>query len=258
MTGGRAPGCGGVASGRSAAAPLAWSIVIPAYNEAERLPRTLDEVTAFFDGKDVAYEVLVADDGSTDDTPGAVRAAARAHPAVRLLREPRNRGKGAAVRRGMLAARGALRLFADADGATPIAEVKRLEAALAAGADVAIGSRGLVDPGVVIAARRHRVLAGRVFNWVVARAGLDGVADSQCGFKAFTAAAADRLFPALVTEGFGFDVELLLRARAAGLRVTEVAVNWTDQAGSKSGVIKDGPRMLWEIAMARARVERGR
>jgi dolichyl-phosphate beta-glucosyltransferase len=239
-----------------AEAPLHWSVVIPAYDEARRLPRYLEEITGFFDGRDRPYEVIVVDDGSRDATPVVVEAAARLHPAVRLLRDPQNRGKGAAVKRGMIAARGAYRLFADADGATPIAELKRLEGALMAGADVAIGSRGLDDPDVVVTARRHRVLAGRVFNWMVARVGLGDIADSQCGFKAFTAAAADRLFTALVTEGFGFDVELLLRARAAGLRVTEVAVNWTDQAGSKSGLVKDGPTMLWEIAVARARLGR--
>ena len=236
---------------------LRWSIVIPAYNEALRLPRYLAEVAGYFDGRGELYEVLVADDGSRDATPALVQAAARRYPAVRLLRSKKNQGKGAAVRRGMLAARGALRLFADADGATPIAELKRLEAALGAGADVAIGSRGLADQSVMVSARPHRVLAGRLFNWLVARVGLGGIADSQCGFKAFTAAAADRLFPPLTTAGFGFDVELLLRARAAGLRVTEVAVNWSDQTGSKSGVFSDGPTMLWEIARARRRIARG-
>lgn len=235
-----------------------WSVVIPAYDEASRLPRYLAEVVAYFDGRGEPYEVLVADDGSRDATPSLVTEATRRHPAVRLLRSEVNEGKGAAVRRGMLAACGDLRLFADADGATPIAELKRLEAALAAGAAVAIGSRGVVNPGVMVTARRHRVLAGRLFSWLVARLGLDGIADSQCGFKAFTGAAADRLFPPLTTPGFAFDVEVLLRARAAGLPVAEVAVNWEDQAGSKSGVLADGPAMLWEIIRARLRIARGR
>jgi dolichyl-phosphate beta-glucosyltransferase len=156
----------------------------------------------------------------------------------------------------MAAARGQCRLFADADGATPIGELKRLEAALAAGADVAIGSRALGTPGVTVRARRHRIVAGRVFNRVVEWLGLAGLQDSQCGFKAFTAAAADDLFPRLRTTGFGFDVELLLRARARGWRVVEVAVNWEDQPGSKVGVVKDGPRMLWQILAARRRVAR--
>jgi dolichyl-phosphate beta-glucosyltransferase len=232
-----------------AAAP-AWSVVIPAFNEVRRLPRYLDEVLAYFDGRGQPYEVLVVDDGSTD----AVRAAAGAHPALRLLALPANEGKGSAVRHGMLAAGGRLRLFTDADGATPIAELKRLEAALQGGADVAIGSRVIVDPSVSVATRRHRVAAGRVFNWLVARLGLHGIADSQCGFKAFTAVAAEALFGPLRTRGFGFDVELLLRAQRAGYRVTEIAVNWADQPGSKVSVLTTGPRVLLEILRARRRL----
>jgi dolichyl-phosphate beta-glucosyltransferase len=237
--------------------PLRWSVVIPALNEARRLPPYLDDVVAFFEGRGEPYEVIVVDDGSTDGTPDLVEARARQAPALRLLRLPRNAGKGAAVRAGMLAARGDFRLFADADGATPIAELKRLEPALAAGADVAIGSRVLADPGVSVSAEPHRVAAGRVFNWLVARLGLRGIADSQCGFKAFGARAAEDLFGRLRTAGFGFDVELLLRARAAGYRIAEVPVNWADQAGSKVGVVRHGPGMLWQIAKARWRVGRG-
>jgi dolichyl-phosphate beta-glucosyltransferase len=202
------------------------------------------------------WEVIVVDDGSADDTSGVVRTAAARHPQVRLLRHGWNSGKGFAVQAGMLAATGEQRLFADADGATPIAELKRLEAALAGGADVAIGSRALADPGVVVRARPHRKAAGRLFNRLSRWLGLAGLEDTQCGFKAFTAAAADDLFPRLATKGFGFDVELLLRARARGWRVSEVPVNWSDQEGSKVGVLKDGPAMLWQIVTARRRVAR--
>ena len=233
-----------------------WSVVIPAFNEALRLPRYLAEIVAYFDGRGEPYEVLIADDGSTDGTAEAVAAVARAHEPVRVLRHDENEGKGAAVRRGMLAATGDYRLFTDADGATPIGEVKRLEAALMAGADVVVGSRALADPSVSVVARPHRVAAGRVFNWIVQRLVVQGVVDSQCGFKAFTAAAAAKLFERLHTPGFGFDVELLLLARAAGYRVAEVPVNWTDQPGSKVHVLGNGPHMLWEIAMARLRVGR--
>ena len=106
--------------------------------------------------------------------------------------------------------------------------------------------------------RAHRLAAGRVFNWVVARLGLHGIADTQCGFKAFTAAAAARLFGPLETQGFGFDVELLLRARSAGMRIVEVAVNWADQAGSKVSVLTTGPGMVVEIVRARWRIGRAR
>jgi len=233
-----------------------WSVVIPAFNEAHRLPPFLEKVVAYFEGRDEPYEVIVVDDGSTDGTAELVEA--RDLATVRVLRLPANAGKGSAVRAGMLAARGAYRLFADADGATPIEELKRLEPVLVAGADVVIGSRVLVDPGVSVTTRSHCVAAGRLFNWLVARMGLRGIADSQCGFKAFTAPAAARLFDALATEGFGFDVELLLRARAAGCRIVEVPVNWADQAGSKVGVLRHGPGMLWQIVQARRRVGRRR
>ena len=234
--------------------PAHLSVVIPAFNEAARLPSYLDEVVAFLEGRAEGYEIVVVDEGSTDATVAAVRAAAGGNPALRVLPLGRNRGKGAAVRAGMLAATGGVRLFTDADGATPIAELKRLEPALATGADIVIGSRALVDPAVSVRARPHRVAAGRIFHWMVVRLGVRGVADSQCGFKLFTAAASKALFGELETAGFGFDVELLLRAQARGYRIVEVPVNWVDREGSKSGVLSHGPGMLLQLLRARWRV----
>jgi dolichyl-phosphate beta-glucosyltransferase len=121
-----------------------------------------------------------------------------------------------------------------------------------------IGSRVLIDPAVSVTALRHRVVAGRIFNWVVARCGLKGIADSQCGFKLFTAGAADRLFGALATRGFAFDVELLLLAQASGCRIVEVPINWADQAGSKVAVLRHGPGMVKQIVQARLRLWRDR
>jgi dolichyl-phosphate beta-glucosyltransferase len=233
-----------------------WSVVIPAFNEAKRLPRYLEEVVSYLVTRGEPWEVVVVDDGSTDGTENVAGAIAVRYADVRVMRQPVNSGKGAAVRAGMLTARGTYRLFADADGATPIAELKRLEAVLAAGTDVAIGSRAVLAAGVAVRARRGRVLAGRLFNAFSRRIGLDGIQDSQCGFKAFTAAAATDLFPRMVTNGFAFDVELLLRARARGWRVVEVPVNWQDQPASKVSVLTDGPRMLWQILAVRRRVAR--
>ncbi len=237
---------------------VVWSVVIPAYNEAERLPAYVLEVIAFFEGRGEPYEVIVVDDGSRDGTRDAVRELQAAHPRLRLITLPQNRGKGHAVRVGMVNARGGFRLFADADGATPIGELRRLLPALRAGADVVIGSRALADPAVSVEARAHRVWAGRVFNWLVARLGLSGITDSQCGFKCFRAPAAEDLFRALRTDGYGFDVELLLLAQRRRYRIAEVAINWADQPGSKVKVLTDGPRMLWQILAARAAVARGR
>jgi dolichyl-phosphate beta-glucosyltransferase len=236
---------------------IRWSVVIPAYNEALRLPAYLAEVVAYFDGRGQPYEIIVVDDGSRDHTAERVLVAQESHPGVTLYRLASNHGKGFAVRTGMLAARGELRLMADADGATPIREVERLEAAIEAGADVAVGSRALPDRSVSREVRLHRKLSGEVFNFLVRRLGVPAIADTQCGFKLFRGEAAAVLFGSLETIGFGFDVELLLLAGLRGYRVTEIAVNWADQPGSKVTVLKDGPRMVLQILAARRRLGRG-
>ena len=231
-------------------------MVVPAYNEAVRLPGYLKDIQAYFEGRDELYEIIVVDDGSRDGTAERVREVAAGRPGVIVHALPQNRGKGYAVRAGMARAVGALRLMADADGATPIGEVARLEAAIAAGADIAVGSRVLPDPTVARQVRTHRMLSGHVFNFLVRRLGVVGVVDTQCGFKLFRGAVAAALFPRLATDGFGFDVELLLLAQRRGYRVAEVPVTWADQPGSKVGVLRDGPRMLREVLAARRRLAR--
>jgi dolichyl-phosphate beta-glucosyltransferase len=231
-----------------------WSVIIPAYNEAARLPRYLKDVLAYFEARDESYEVIVVDDGSEDGTADRVREVAAGRPGVIVHALDRNRGKGHAVRAGMARAVGELRLMADADGATPIAEVARLEAAVTAGADLAVGSRVLEDPAVIREVRAHRKLSGHVFNFLLRRLGAAPVLDTQCGFKLFRGAVAAALFPQLTTDGFGFDVELLMLAKRRGFRVAEVAVNWADQPGSKVRVLREGPRMLYEVLAARRRL----
>jgi dolichyl-phosphate beta-glucosyltransferase len=235
-------------------ANLRWSVVIPAYNEALRLPSYLKEILAYFEGRDEPYEIVVVDDGSADGTAERVREVAAGRSAVTVHMLGANRGKGHAVRAGMARTTGQLRLMTDADGATPIAEVARLEAAIAAGADLAVGSRVLADPSVTRQVRLHRKLSGHVFNFLVRRLGVASVVDTQCGFKLFRGPVADALFPLLATGGFGFDVELLMLAERRGLRVAEVPINWADQPGSKVGVLREGPRMLYEALAARRRL----
>jgi dolichyl-phosphate beta-glucosyltransferase len=222
-----------------------WSIVIPAYNETERLPRYLKEVVGYFRRPRRALRSAGRRRWERRRHGGAVRQLKQAHACVALVRFPENRGKGRAVRAGMLQARGALRLMADADGATPIVEVKRLEARLSAGADFVAGSRARPDPSVERQTRLHRRVAGHIFNLIARALGAGDVVDTQCGFKLFRGPVADDLFGgAPQPKDSGFDVELLVLARQRGYRVVEVAVNWVDQPGSKVGVLRHGLGMV--------------
>jgi glycosyltransferase involved in cell wall biosynthesis len=232
-------------------APLpALSIIIPAYNEERRIGATLARITGYLDGRGGGYEVIVVDDGSRDATRAIVGAAG--HPAVRLLALPVNAGKGAAVRAGVLASRGRAVLFSDADLSTPIEELARLEAAVAGGADLAIGSR--VAPGEV--ARRQpllRRLQGRAFHAIVRALGFRVVAtvrDTQCGFKLFRGAVARLLFRELTLTGFAFDVELLERAHQR-FAIAEVPVAWAHADGSKVRPGIDAARMLRDLIQIR-------
>lgn len=226
---------------------VALSIIIPAYNEERRLPPTLIDVIDFFDRKSISYEVLVIDDGSKDGTAEVVRKFERVRNQVRLIQLPRNYGKGHAVRLGVLNSRGAMILFADADGATPIQEFERLEAALSAGADIAIGSRALASKETKVATSIHRRLFGRVFNKCVNMILLPSIADTQCGFKIFTRKAALFLFRRQRADRFSFDVELLYMAHKANLAVTEVPINWTNVPGSKVNLVLDSLSMFRDV-----------
>jgi len=238
---------------------VALSVVIPAYNEASRLPPYLESVSAYLTRRGMAHEILVVDDGSTDDTAQVVEQFAAAHPSVSLIRLPRNTGKGAAVRTGMQAARGILRLFADADGATPIQELERLETAVQQGADVAVGSRTLAsrDTRYAVKARLHRTLMGNLFNRIVRSLGIRDICDTQCGFKLFRDATATDLFSVARIDGYGFDLELIYIAQRRGYRIAEVPINWSDQPGSKVRVLRDGFRMLRELLAVRCNERRG-
>ncbi len=234
------------------------SVVIPAYNEALRLEPTVREVAAYLRGRAIDFEIIVVDDGSRDGTFDIVQRLGAEIREVRGIRLPANRGKGCAVRTGVLAAHGARVLFTDADGATPIAELARLEGALDDGADGAIGSRAGMAHGVQIEARLHRRLLGRVFHTLVCLVAVGGYHDTQCGFKLFSRAVANDLFSRQRSDGFSFDVELLMLARRLGYRIREVPVNWTHQPGSRINLVTDSARMALDLFVIRARLLRSR
>jgi dolichyl-phosphate beta-glucosyltransferase len=227
------------------------SIVIPAYNEERRLGASLALLRTYLRRRRLDAEVLVVEDGSTDATAAIVRGQARAWKGLRLLSLERNQGKGAAVRAGVLAARGARILFTDADLSTPLEELPALAARLDAGADVAVGSRALNRSLVAVSQPLYRVLAGRSFNVLVQLLSVPGIQDTQCGFKLFTAAAAKRLFARQQVPRFGFDVELLYLARKAGYRIDEVPVRWVNSPETKVRPVRDGARAFLDLALIR-------
>ena len=203
------------------------SIVVPAYNEAERIGPLLDDLAEYLGSFDGACEVLVVDDGSTDATVSVAAAYAGRIPGLSIRSLPENRGKGAAVADGMLAARGALRVFLDADGATAPTEIDRLlETARMNPRAVVIGSLRVPGARVTRSQTRRRTIAGRVGNAIIRVAVLPGVRDSQRGCKLFPAPVADRVFADMATTGWAFDIDVLARARALGADIVEVPVRW--------------------------------
>jgi len=240
------------------ASDLALSLVIPAYNEGQRIAATLDDAVAYLARQGIGSEIVVVDDGSADETAAVVGRYVESHPMVRLLRNERNRGKGYSVRRGMLDARGGVALFSDADGSTPLSELPKLLAALEpGGADVAIGSRELPGSDLAVPQPRHRRAMGWVFRNLVRLIVVRGFRDTQCGFKAFRREAAQRVFRLQTLDGFAFDVEVLFIARKLGCRVAEVPVRWLDSPESRVRVARDSSRMFLDLLRIRLRAMRG-
>ena len=232
------------------------SIIIPAYNEAERLPPTLASIDAFLATQDYSAEVLVVENGSSDDTLAIARSHQARMPYLRVFTESA-RGKGLAVRRGMLEAQGAYRFLCDADLSMPIEQVNRFLPPVLENVAVAIGSREL--PG----SQRHgepayRHLIGRVFNAMVRWLVLPGIQDSQCGFKCFTAEAADAVFPPQTMGGMSFDAEVLFIARQKGYSVAEVAIDWYFDPDSRVRLVQDSLRMAFDLMAIRKNASQGR
>lgn len=230
----------------------ALSVVVPAYNEAERILPSLEYMLKFLDAQPLSWELIVVSDGSTDDTVEKVQSALAGRPNARLISYGLNRGKGHAVRVGMLNAKGERVLFSDADLATPIEEFSVLSAALDAGSDIAIGSRDLKGSRLDRRQSLIRELGGKAFNRVVRMLTVPGIHDTQCGFKLFTRAASQSVFSECKIDNFAFDVEVLyIATRIRNLKIAEIPVRWSHQEGSKVRFLRDGFRMLLAIKQIR-------
>lgn len=235
---------------------LEISVVIPAYNETQRLPPFLATVREYLDARyHGRYEVIVVDDGSSDGLAEVLVRACAEWPRLRVLTHPRNEGKGAAVRTGILAAQGQKILFADADGAAPIEEESRLAEAIERGADVAVGSRLVTAAGVERSRSWARGLAGRVFAAVARRLLGLAVRDTQCGFKMFRAEAARCLFSAAREPRYLFDLEILALAARFHYRVAEVPIRWREVPGGHLRLSREGPRVLRDLWRLRRRLQ---
>ena len=235
-----------------------YSIVIPAYNESERLRPTLDKVLAHDAAQGWNAEIIVVNDGSKDDTAEIVREYSRRYPNVRLVENPGNRGKGYAVKNGMLHATGDIQLMTDADLSAPIYEAGKLFAAIEAGADVAIGSRWLDARTQTARQSLVRQLGGRGFNLAIRVVLGLRQTDTQCGFKAFTRDASQKLFPLQRVDRWGFDPELLYLAKRFRMRVDEVAVEWAHDERSKVNPLRDGFRILNDVIQVRRNAMAGK
>jgi dolichyl-phosphate beta-glucosyltransferase len=236
-------------------ASLSLSVVIPAYNEEARLGSTLSELQTYLQGTSWDWEVRVVDDGSADRTCAVVEEQTAKDTRIVLQREP-HRGKGGAVRAGLLAARRAYRFICDADLSMPVAELARFLPPRLTDFDVAIGSReghGARRIGEPLV--RH--LAGRAFNRVVQGLMVPGIDDTQCGFKMFTGRAAEAIFPHVTIDGWAFDIEVLHIARARGLRIVEVPIEWHYRRESQLSLVRDGIGMFRELLRIRGRARRG-
>ena len=236
--------------------PPRLSIILPAHNEQDRLPDSLTRILGFLAAQSLEAEILVVENGSTDCTAEVAETFARTHPGLRVLREIR-RGKGLAVRRGILAATGDYRFICDVDLSMPIEQVTRFLPPALADTPIAIASREA--PGAIrYDEPAHRHWVGRGFNLLVRLLAVPGLHDTQCGFKCFRADAAEELFRLQVLDGWTFDVEVLFLARRRGYRVAEIPIPWYYVPGSRVRLVRDSVAMLTDLLRIRWYAARGR
>ena len=232
---------------------LELSVVIPAFNEAERIGPALASIREYVGFKGFEAEIIVVDDGSRDGTAERAGAALDGFAASRIIRFPRNRGKGAAVKAGVLEARGDLILFSDADLSTPISEVEKLLPWIAGAADIVIGSRALPGADIQVRQRALRESMGKFFNRLVRILVLSGIPDTQCGFKLFRRDAARSVFAESRIRGFGFDVEILALCVRRGYRVRQVPVVWRNSPPSRVRIVRSSLGMIADLVRIRLR-----
>ncbi len=223
------------------------SIIIPAKDEEKRLPYFLKTVIDYCHQSSHKYEIIVVNDGSKDQTAARALSFQREFPSLKVLELDRNHGKGYAVKQGFFAASGEIVLFLDADGSTAPQEIERHLHWFEQGFDMVIGSRVITDGKSQVKALAYRKWMGSVFNFLVSSMLIQGIKDTQCGFKMFRASTIPSLFGDLHLEGFGFDLEVLYLAQKMNFRIKEVAVNWAHVEGSKVHMLKDSLRMFWNI-----------
>jgi dolichyl-phosphate beta-glucosyltransferase len=228
------------------------SIVIPAYNEEKRIGKTLKKVYEYFKEKKIEFEIIVVDDGSNDKTVEIVEKFSFDKKEIRILKHEKNMGKGAAVKTGILNAKGELILFTDADLSTPIEEFEKLKKEIENGYDIAIGSRGLKDSKIVIPQPFYRRIIGKIFPFLVRLIVINDFKDTQCGFKLFKKEAGKKIFSQLKTDGFAFDVEVLARGKKENFKIAEVPVVWINSPYSSVKIFKDSFKMFISLLKIRS------
>lgn len=223
------------------------SLIIPAYNEEKRLLPTLGKISAYLSTKDFPYEIIVVDDGSTDNTLQIIRNYAGSANHVAVLKNEHNIGKGYSVRKGMLSAEGEYVFFTDADLSTPIEEIDKCLPLLMNGYDVVIGSRSMPGADIIVRQPWYREKMGKIFNFMVNTLLLNGVIDTQCGFKGFKRDAAKTVFSKCKIDGFSFDVEALYLSRKYNFKIKEIPIRWENSALSKVSPIKHSLQMFKDL-----------
>ena len=219
------------------------SLVIPAYNEEARIGNSLQLAAAYLNQTMYKYEILIVDDGSIDNTIQAVSGKEN----VKVIAQPHNMGKGAAVKAGMLHAEGDICIFSDADFSTPVYEIEKVIQSINLGADVCIGNRALDSQMIRKHQPFYREFMGKTFNKFVQLLVINGISDTQCGFKGFTNQAAKDIFSKSKIPGFGFDVEILYIAKVLGLNIAQVPVEWYNDERSTVDPVRDSLRMLKDL-----------